>query len=81
MSVGDAGLLARVVEIVVQVMEIEGRELSASTRLREDLRADLFEYAEVLVTIEEEFGLRVEDEDAEGLLTVGDLVGFIGARR
>jgi len=43
----------------------------------DDLGADSLDTVELVLSMEEEFGIEIPDEDAENLLTVGDLVGYI----
>lgn len=45
--------------------------------LKEDLNADSLDIVEIIMSIEEEFGVQVDDDDALGFKTVGDVVGYI----
>lgn len=57
-----------------------GLELDAvvdAANFMDDLGADSLDTVELVLSMEEEFGIEIPDEDAENLLTVGDLVGYI----
>lgn len=57
-----------------------GLELDAvvdAANFMDDLGADSLDTVEPVLSMEEEFGIEIPDEDAENLLTVGDLVGYI----
>ena len=57
-----------------------GRKISNVTpeaRLKEDLNADSLDAIELTMALENEFNISISDEDAEKLLTVGDVVAYI----
>jgi acyl carrier protein len=45
--------------------------------LRDDLKADSLDQVELIMDIEERFGIKIPDEDAQSLGTVGDAVDYI----
>ena len=57
--------------------ELGDRKISPGSRFREDLDADSLDIVALLIAVEERFGLRITDEEAAGLATVADAVGFI----
>ena len=58
-------------------MRIEKDSIKNTDRLVEDLGADSIEMAEVLMTIEEKFGLYISDEDAYNIKTVQDVADYL----
>ena len=46
----------------------------------DDLGADSLDTVELIMQFEEEFGIEIPDEDAEGLLSVGEAVDYIGQK-
>ena len=71
---------AKVIKIVAEKLNIEEKNTSAASRFQEDLGADSLDIVELLMEIEEEFGVSISDEESEKLKTVGDAVKFIGSK-
>ncbi|WP_227766716.1 acyl carrier protein [Zhaonella formicivorans] len=62
--------------IVVDQLGVEEDEVSMDTSF-EDLNADSLDVVELIMALEEEFGLEIPDEDAEKLTTVGAAVNYV----
>ena len=56
-------------------------ELTLETSLKEDLDADSLDAVEVIMALEDEFGIEIPDEDAENFKTIGDLYKYIEANK
>jgi len=54
--------------------------ITLATRFREDLKADSLEVVELIMTVEETFNIVVDDDAAEKLQTVGDLIDFLKSK-
>ena len=52
----------------------------AAKQVMDDLKADSLSVVELVLAIEEAFGLEIPDEDAEKIKTVGDVVNYVKAR-
>ena len=52
-------------------------ELTLETSLKEDLDADSLDAVEVIMALEDEFGIEIPDEDAENMKTIGDICHYI----
>ena len=63
--------------IIAKQLRIEKDSIKNTDRLVEDLGADSIEMAEVLMTIEEKFGLYISDEDAYNIKTVQDVADYL----
>ena len=63
--------------ILSEQFEYEEDNITAETRLVEDLGADSLDVVELLMAIEETFGVSVPDEDVPGLKTVKDIVDYV----
>ena len=72
-----AELETKVVKIVAEKLSIDEKSVTVASRFQEDLGADSLDVVELLMEIEEEFGVSISDEDSEKLVTVGDAVRFI----
>lgn len=67
----------RVVEILANQLDIDPDMIESNTKIMDDLGADSLDVVEMLMAMEEEFGLSVPDEDIEELVTVGDVVAYV----
>lgn len=67
----------RVKEIIAKELEVEQKQLSPEARFIEDLGADSLDIVELVMELEEEFGLEIPDEDADKIKTVGDAMNYL----
>jgi acyl carrier protein len=81
-----ADVLAVVQQAVATVLEVEPETVTRDTRFREDLQADSLALVEIVEIVEETLapraraGFHIEDEDLDGLVTVGEAVDLAVAR-
>ena len=61
-------------DIIIDQLQVEESEVTMDTNLMKDLSADSLDAVEIIMAIEEEYGIEIPDEDAETFQTVGDLV-------
>ena len=57
--------------------EIDPEKITPETNLVDDLGADSLDVVELIMNIEDEFGISISDEDAASLYTVGRIVEFL----
>ena len=71
-------LIAGIKEIVHEqlVLNTEVEEVSLDARLDEDYGADSLDAVEIIMSIEEKYGLDIRDEDIQGVKTVEDVVNL-----
>lgn len=55
----------------VEVLSVEAAQVTREARFAEDLDADSLDLVELVMALEEEFGVAVEEEELEGIETVG----------
>lgn len=67
----------RVVEIIVEQLGVSEEEVTMEASFTDDLGADSLDLVELIMAMEEEFGLEISDEDAEKIQTVQDVVNYI----
>ena len=67
----------RVTDIIVEQLKVSPEEVTLEASFIEDLGADSLDLVELIMAMEEEFGLEISDEDAEKLQTVQDAVNYI----
>ena len=67
----------RVKEIIAKELEVEAKQLTPEAKFIEDLGADSLDIVELVMALEEEFGIDIPDEDADKLKTVGDAMNYL----
>jgi acyl carrier protein len=67
----------RVIEIIVEQLGVSEEEVTLEASFIEDLGADSLDLVELIMAMEEEFGIEISDEDAEKIQTVQDVVSYI----
>lgn len=67
-------------ELVVDQLGVEEDEVTMEATMQDDLGADSLDLVELVMSVEEEFGVKVADEDLENIKTVGDIVNYIEER-
>ena len=67
----------KVCEILSCQLGIDEDKISLSSDIFEDLGADSLDVVTLLMSLEDEFGLTIEDDEAQDFHTVGDVVSFI----
>ncbi len=61
-------------------LNVDLDSLTEETRFKEDLKADSLDLVEMIVDIEDDFGISIEDEEAITIKTVGDLVALAATK-
>ncbi len=61
-------------EIISDVLNVEKDDITENTRFKDDLGADSLDIFQIIMGIEEMFGLEIDNDDAEKIVTVGDAV-------
>jgi len=72
-------VLERIREHLATELEVDGGRIDASTRFKEDLEADSLDLVELVVELEDSYGVRIPDEEAAKILTVGQAADFVAA--
>jgi acyl carrier protein len=68
---------SKVVDTIAKSFKLDPTSVTNEKSFTEDLGADSLETVELVMALEEEFGIEISDEDAEKIRTVGDAVDFI----
>ena len=67
----------KVKEIIVEQLGVSAEQVKPEARFIDDLGADSLDTVELIMALEEEFGVEIPDEDAEKMVTVGDAVNYL----
>ena len=76
---GVAGLEEKVKKIIVDQLGVDAAEVTPEASFIEDLGADSLDTVELVMALEEEFGIEIPDEEAGKIMTVKDAVEYITA--
>ncbi len=67
----------RLKRIISEQLGVEESQVVPSASFEEDLNADSLDLVELIMSLEEEFGIEISEEDAERIRTVGDAQEYI----
>jgi acyl carrier protein len=73
-------VMAKVREHLAAELEVDAAVISPDTRFREDLDADSLDLYELVMELEDTYGISVSEEEASRIQTVGDAVDFVLGR-
>ena len=71
----------KVKKLIAEQLSIDESKITEDSRLIEDLVADSLDTVEMLMTMEDEFGIQIPDEDAVNLNTIKSIVEYIDSRK
>ncbi|MEN2998657.1 MAG: acyl carrier protein [Brevinematia bacterium] len=72
-----ADIFEKVKDLIVDQLGIDASKVTPEASFIEDLGADSIDIVELIMALEEEFGITISDEDAQKIRTVGDAVKYI----
>jgi acyl carrier protein len=67
----------KVKKMIVEQLEVNESEVVPEAKFIDDLGADSLDIVELVMALEDEYGIEIPDEDAEKIETVGDAVRYI----
>jgi acyl carrier protein len=67
----------RIKEVLVERLSVEEADITEEANFQEDLDADSLDLVEMIMELEDQFGLKIPDEDAQKIQTVGQAVDYV----
>ena len=67
----------KIKQIIADQLGVKKEEVTDNAKFADDLGADSLDTVELVMALEEEFGIEIPDEEAEKLVTVGDALRYI----
>ena len=77
----DQEIVSAVKKMIASQLGKSEDEITPESSFIEDLGADSLDLVELIMSMEDQFGLEIADEDAEGIVTVQDAINFIMERK
>ncbi len=72
--------LNKIKEVVADQLGVDVAELTQETSLKDDLNADSLDLFQIIMSLEEEFGIEIPTEDTEQIATIGDIEKYLNSR-
>jgi acyl carrier protein len=70
-------ILAKIQEITADRLGVDESDVTPDASFREDLEADSLDLVELIMELEEQFGMEIPDEEAEKITTVEEAVDYV----
>jgi acyl carrier protein len=72
-------IMEKVKSVIVDQLSVDEADVTEDASFIDDLGADSLDIVELVMALEEEFGISIPDEEAENIKTVGDAIAYIEA--
>ena len=73
----NSAVYEEIKQLIVERMGVDASKITPDTTFKDDLGADSLDMVELVMEMEDHFGVEVSDDDAENMLTVGKVASFI----
>lgn len=76
-SMDRKAVLEKVTKIISEKLGVSEKQITETSKLMDDLNADSLDLVDLVMAVEEEFGVKINDSDLEKISTVRDVVDYI----
>ena len=70
-------MLEKIQEMIVEALGVDAAKVTETSSFKEDLGADSLDLFELVMALEDEYGVEIPTEELEKMVTVGDVVKYI----
>ena len=72
-------MLEKIKEMIAEQLNVDAAEITEATSFKDDLGADSLDLFELVMALEEEYGIEIPSEELESLTTVGAIIDYLKA--
>ncbi len=66
-----------IISLISEQFNVDEDKINLDTSFKNDLNADSLDIVELIMALEDEYGLEIGDEDVEGISTIGDAINYL----
>lgn len=74
-------MLEKIAEMVAEQLGVDAADVKAESNFKDDLNADSLDLFELVMALEEEYGVEIPSEDLEKIATVQDVINYIESHK